>query len=194
MTTFPTIQSTLSSKALATFVCEKYSLTSNTTCKLLKTGINHTYQIDCEENSYILRVYCFQWRTKEEISEELRLLNLLKQQNINVSFPIVDHSGNMIQTINAAEGQRYAVLFSYAKGNKIQNYSIEAHFEIGKLMAQIHSHTNNLKLNRSNYTSENLINQSLNYIEPFISNESDEMKFLQRLKPVLEKELNNRMK
>lgn len=189
MTNFPVISSTLSPTDIARFVSEKYSLTANTTCKLLKTGINHTYRIDNDNETFIFRVYSYRWRTMEEIMEELNLLQLLKQNDISVSYPIADSAKNFIQTIEAPEGLRFAVLFSYAQGHKIQNYLKETHFEIGKLMAQIHSLTNGLKQKRITYTSDILLNQSLENIRQFLSDETDEMQFLIATRPLLEKEL-----
>ena len=161
MTDFSVISSIISPTDIARFVCEKYSLAVTTTCKLLKTGINHTYSIMSEDETFIFRIYSYNWRTEEEIMEELKLLQLLKQNDISVSYPIADSSQNFIQIVKAPEGFRFAVLFSYAQGNKILNYNKEAHFEIGKLMGQIHSVTKGLEQNRITYTPEILLKESV---------------------------------
>ncbi|PIQ20957.1 MAG: aminoglycoside phosphotransferase [Cytophagales bacterium CG18_big_fil_WC_8_21_14_2_50_42_9] len=191
MTDFSVISSILSSLDIAKFVRDKYSLTASTTCKLLKTGINHTYRIDSKNESFIFRIYSYNWRTKEEITEELNLLQLLKKNNISVSYPIADTSENFIQSIKAPEGLRFAVLFSFAKGHKILNYRKETHFEVGKLMAQIHTLTKGLEQKRINYTPDTLLNQSLENIREFLGDETDEMQFLIVTRPLLEKELLN---
>ena len=191
MKTFSVISSIISSSDIADFVCKKYTLSPNTTCRLLKTGINHTYRIDSDNESFIFRLYSYNWRTKEEIAEELKLLQLLKQNDIAVSYPISDLSDNLINTINAPEGLRFAVLFSFAKGNKVLNFSEDIHFEIGTLMAKIHQQTKGLELNRITYSPEILLNQSLNYIKPFLSDDTEEMQFLTTTRFILEKELLN---
>lgn len=191
MKTFSVSSSIISSSDIADFVCEKYALSPNTTCRLLKAGINHTYRINSDNESFIFRLYSYNWRTKEEIAEELKLLQLLKQNDIAVSSPISDRSENLINDINAPEGLRYAVLFSFAKGNKILNFSEDIHSEIGTLMARIHQQTKGLKLNRITYTPEILLNQSLNYIKPFLSDDTEEMQFLTTTRFILEKELLN---
>ena len=191
MTAFSVISSILSPTDIATFIREKYSLKPGTTCKLLKTGINHTYRIDSGSEIFIFRIYSYNWRTREEIMEELNLLKFLKQNNISVSYPIADSTENFIQTINAPEGWRFAVLFSYATGHKIHSYSTEAHFEIGKLMAQIHNLTKGLEQKRITYTPDILINQPFEYIRQFLSDETEEMQFLIAIKPVLEEKLLN---
>lgn len=189
MTNFSVTSSILSSSDIANFVSEKYLLSSDTSCRLLKTGINHTYRIDSDNETFIFRVYSYNWRTKEEIMEELKLLKLLKQNNISVSYPIADNLENLINEIKAPEGLRYAVLFSFAKGKKVLNFSKDTHFEIGKLMANIHKLTNGLELNRITYSPEILLNQSLNHIKTFLSDDTEEMQFLIATRPLLEKEL-----
>jgi len=123
--------------------------------------------------------------------EELTLLQFLKQNNISISYPIADSAGNLILTINAPEGLRFAVLFSYAPGHKIQNYTKEVHFEIGKLMAQIHRLTKGLDQQRITYTPHTLLHLPIENIRQFLSDETDEMKYLLSIRPLLEKELLN---
>lgn len=189
MTQFSVISSILSPIDIAIFVRQKYSLEVNTNCSILKTGINHTYKIESGSKNYIFRIYSYNWRTKEEINEELNLLNLLKQHGISVSYPIADQSGNFIQNMHAPEGERFAVLFSHAPGRKIQNYGGETHFEIGKLMAQMHRVTKDLQQDRITYTPDVLLYQSLENIRKFLPDETEEMQFLINTRPLLEKVL-----
>jgi len=179
MTHFPVISSNLSPTHLAIFVKEKYGLSNFTLCNLLKAGINHTYLIKDEDKRFIFRIYSLNWRTENEILEEIRLLNLLKANTISVSYPITDKTNNYIQTINAPEGERLAVMFSYAEGEKLLNYDEENHFKIGIIMAQIHQLTKNLELERIEYTPQLLIDDVFNYLSNFLDNDSDEMAFMQ---------------
>lgn len=178
MKTFPVISSNLSTAHLALFLQEKYNFGKNTTCSLLKAGINHTYLInDCQEK-FIFRIYSLNWRTKTEILEEIRLLNLLKTHNISISYPILDKNDNYIQNLNAPEGKRFAVMFSFADGEKLINFSEETHFNIGELMAQIHQITQNLNLGRVHYSPQILLVDSLKQLEKFLSNDTEEMEFM----------------
>lgn len=179
MNPFPVISSNLSPTHLAVFVQEKYGLSNATSCNLLKAGINHTYLIKEEEKRYIFRVYSFNWRTENEILEEIRLLNLLKVNNISISYPITDKSENYIQTINAPEGERLAVMFSFAEGEKILNFEEKNHFQIGVLMAQIHQITENLDLERIDYTPQVLVGDIFNYLSNFLPSDTEEMAFMQ---------------
>jgi Ser/Thr protein kinase RdoA (MazF antagonist) len=181
MTTFPVVASTLSEIELGNFIKEKYKLNEDFNCKLFRTGVNHTYFISNNETKFVFRVYCYKWRTKTEIEQELELLNLLKEKSLGVSHPISDVNGNLIQEINAPEGIRYAVLFSFAKGEKMRFMSNETCYSIGALMAKIHNITENKKIGRINYDSEILLNESYNHLTSFFSEDLDEMKFLKEI-------------
>ena len=181
MTTFPVLTSTLSEKELGLFINEKYQLNENFICKLFRTGVNHTYFISNNETKFVIRVYCYKWRTKKEIEQELELLILLKNNSLPVSHPIADKNGNFIQEINAPEGIRYVVVFSYAKGEKIRFMSNETCYSIGSLMAKIHNITENKKIERVNYDFEMFLNNSYNYLKTFFTEDLDEMKFLKEI-------------
>jgi Ser/Thr protein kinase RdoA (MazF antagonist) len=159
-------------------VQEYYALTNNTKCNLLKAGINHTYLVKDDEKKYIFRVYSLNWRTKNEILEEINLLNLLKEHHISISYPITDKNKNYIQSINAPEGKRFGVMFSFAEGEKLLSFSEEGHFQIGVLMARIHQITQNLHLDRIEYTPKILLENPLQYLQQFLASDTEEMAFI----------------
>ena len=120
------------------------------------------------------------WRTENEIAEELRLINLLKEKNISISFPISDKNKNFIQSINAPEGKRFGILFSFAEGEKELNLSPDMHFKIGKMMGEIHKYSEGLTLKRITYNSQVLVFNSLKNIETILGNNSTEFDFLKQ--------------
>ncbi|GAA4458768.1 phosphotransferase enzyme family protein [Rurimicrobium arvi] len=180
MSVFPVITSVIEPAALATFIRERYALTAEPSCRLLKTGINHTYRIEAGLQTFVLRVYCYAWRTPAEIAEEMRLLQMLDAASIPVSVPVADKTGNLVQEIQAPEGLRYAVLFSFAKGSKQQQYDAATHEHIGGLMAQIHKVTEGKQLQRTTYDSTALLDVPLERIRVFLPEEAEEMQFLIR--------------
>lgn len=181
MTVFPVTASTISAKELGEFAKEKYDLNDNYDCKLFRTGINHTYFLSDNETKYALRVYSHNWRSKSEIIEEIKLLNLLSENNLGVSYPIKDTKGEFIQEINAPEGLRYVVLFSFAEGEKMRFMNNDTCFEIGLCMAKIHNITANKTINRTNYNSELLLKKSYNQLTQFFTEDLSEMKYLKEL-------------
>lgn len=192
MKTFPVTASTLSETELGNFISAKYQLSEDFNCKLFRTGVNHTYFVSDNKTKLVFRVYCYKWRTKTEIEQELELLNLLKKNALSVSHPIPDTNGNFIQEINAPEGIRYAVLFSFAKGEKMRFMSNETCSSIGSLMAKIHNITEHKKINRVNYDPEILLYKSYDNIKSFFAEGLDEMKFLKEISPKISKKLEDR--
>jgi|SRR6218665_362298 len=178
MTIFPALASTLSENELGEFAKKQYRLSEDFSCKLFRTGINHTYILSNKKTKYVLRVYCYNWRSETEITEEIKLLNLLKAQNISISYPITDQNGMYIQALNAPEGLRYAVLFSFGEGGKVRFINEQICFTIGATMAKIHTVTSGKKMERIVYNDDSLLQSSYTYIKSFFAETLDEMKYI----------------
>lgn len=189
MTYFPVTNSNLSAEHVGQFLQEKYNFSKDTNCSLIRAGINDTYLVKDNLNKFVFRVYSLKWRTKNEITEEIKLLNLLKHNNISISYPFPDRGNEYIQTLNAPEGERFAVLFSYANGEKLHSFSAEIHSKIGVLMAQLHQVTNNLTLNRVNYTPQLILVDSLKQIGKFLQEDTEEMHFMKSAQKCILEEL-----
>ncbi len=189
MDVFPVSDSTLSPVHVAAFVKDAFCFKDNVTARILKTGISHTYLINTGTDKYIFRIYSLNWRTQNEIAEEIRLLNLLKENGLPVSYAIADVNGSYIQQLNAPEGLRYAVLFSFAKGIKMLNMPVELHYNLGQIMAGIHSKTQNLSLQRVTYTPEVLLINSFEKLKEFLDDSTDEMIYMHSLQKFLYKTL-----
>lgn len=188
---FPVTSSVLSAERLGEFLRDRYSFGKDTTCHLLKTFVNDTYLVREGSAKYIFRVYSFNWRSEIEVKEEVRLINILHKNNIAVSFAIADSCGQCIQKLGAPEGERYGVLFSFAEGVKNFNAPLEATFRIGEMMARIHYHTLNLKLERADYTSQTLLVDSFEKFRSYLPIESAEMKFMLETQQFLLDEFKN---
>jgi len=185
MKIFPVLTSTLSPRHIAFLVQQKYQLEERVTASILKTGINHTYLVRAGDTKYIFRVYSFNWRTENEINEEIRLLNLLKEHNMPVSYPLKDTGGAYIQPLAAPEGLRFAVLFSFAAGEKILQFPASLHRQAGGIMARLHDITANLQLDRVHYTPDILLGQSYGQLLQFLSENTSEMLFMKSLREYL---------
>lgn len=188
MTHFPVTNSNLSATHLGLFLQDNYSLSKDTHCQLIKAGINDTYLVTDNSDKFVFRVYSLNWRSKTEIDEEIRLLNLLKDHSISISYPLADNESNYIQTLNAPEGERFAVLFTFAPGEKHHLISEENHFQLGQLIARIHTVTTHQKLNRVDYTPEVILVDSLKKVAAFLKSDTDEMNFMKSAQTYLLKE------
>ncbi|GAB3808804.1 hypothetical protein GCM10028819_48630 [Spirosoma humi] len=178
MPTFPVTSSILSAAHLGQFLQEKYSFRENASCQLVKAGVNHSYLLTDGEKKAIFRLYSLNWRTELEVGEELRLLMLLQENGLPVSYPLADAEGTFIQELDAPEGKRFGVLFSFAEGEKLLTFSEELHYKIGQIMARFHQLTHNLQLDRVSYTPQLMLVDSVELIKPFLPEESTEMNFL----------------
>lgn len=178
MNHFPVTSSNLSATHLGYFLQEKYGLSARSSCRLLKAWVNDTYLVSDGPAQYVFRVYSLNWRTPEEIAEEVRLLKQLKENNIPVSYPIADVRENYIQQLPAPEGGRFGVLFSFAKGQKLLNFSTEIHYKIGEIMARFHQVTHHQTIARVVYTSDLLLVDSFEKLKPFLAPDTDEMIFM----------------
>ena len=179
MQTFPVTSSILSGTHLAGFLQERYNLSHAATCQLLRAGINHSYLVVDGAKKAVFRVYSLNWRTEKEISEEVRLLKLLQENSVPVSFPVAATDGTYIQELDAPEGKRFGVLFTFAEGEKLLNFSEELHEKLGQIMAHVHQVTHNLSLERDTYTPERLVVDSVEKLKPFLPADTPEMQFMQ---------------
>src|SRR5438128_7114236 len=105
MTIFPVTESTLSANHVGQFLQERYDLSDKTYCTLFRTGMNHLYFVIDGDKKFAFRIYTFNWRTKLDIGEELRLLIHLKQNDAPITYPIADNLNVLIQEFNAPEGK-----------------------------------------------------------------------------------------
>jgi Ser/Thr protein kinase RdoA (MazF antagonist) len=178
MEKIPVTSSTLSADHIGLLIAKKYGLVSHVSCTILKTGINHSYVVEHVKGKFVFRLYSLNWRSDLEINEEIRLLNLLKEIDVSVSFPIKDVNGTYIQYLEAPEGTRQGLLFSFAEGNKQLNLSADLHFKVGETVAKIHQATINLKLERVTYTPEIILEDSFVYLRKFLPADSEEMAWM----------------
>lgn len=185
MSHLPVSCSTLSASHLAPLLQHRYALGPGTSCRLLKTGINHSYLVSNGTAQYIFRVYSLDWRSAKEIAEELRLLNLLKENGVAVSYPIADVHAAYIQPLDAPEGSRPGVLFSFAPGEKAFQYPAETHYAIGVQMARMHSLTHHLRLERIHYDEQVLLVQPLLLIKHFLPQGTPELLYMEQLQAYL---------
>lgn len=181
---FPIEYSSLSTQALLELVCQKHSFPDSTSITFLKRGFNDTYLIQNGTDKYILRVYKHNWRSIESIESELKFLNHLKEGGISVSYPIPDNQKQSIQSIEAPEGIRYAVLFSYAEGEQVRKLTVEQAELLGIQTGKIHllSQNKNFGTPAHNYDIDYQFEKTLNTLKPILVNHSDEYNYVVQLK------------
>lgn len=191
MKTAPSISSIISPEYIADFVMSNYNFDNSTTCNLLRTGINHTYLITTTNEKFVFRIYHINWRTESEINEELKLLEFLKNNNLLVSYPIKDKHDKYIQCLQAIEGNRFGVLFSYAEGDTVKKPSEKVCFNFGIAMAKLHQLTINKKTTRKTHNADSLVGWAIEKVASKFPESTNEIDFFKRTYKIISSEFEN---
>jgi len=148
---FPASYSTLSSLALAEFIRERYGFVS-VECGMILRGVGDTYLVKTDAERFVLRVYRPDQRSLSQIKAETDLLLALRERDIPVSWPIADSSGLVIQSVDAIEGVKRMVLFSYAPGRSVVKLSEKQLYNLGYEMARFHLASQAIELGDKRWT------------------------------------------
>jgi len=176
---FPAMYSMLSSDALLDFVASHYDVGTVTRCKILTRGLNDTYRVSTDEGVYILRVYRTPWRTKADVLYELDALEHLHRQGVSVSVPVKGIDGEVAREINAPEGTRYIVLFTYA-GGTVPILDKKISYEYGKIVAQIHHLSDSFSSShqRARLDLDHLLDEPLAAIAPAMTENGGDVGYI----------------
>ncbi len=137
----PVTYSLVSSLALRQQLLPLYGLTEAATVSLLAQGMHDTYLVAEPAPKYVLRIYRAGWKTFAQVEAELRVLWLLQAQGLRVAYPVSDAQGTSIHRLASPEGERYAVLFTYAAGEKVDVLTPAQASLFGKYVGQMHTIT-----------------------------------------------------
>jgi Ser/Thr protein kinase RdoA (MazF antagonist) len=108
-------------------------------CQLIKSAMLDTYQVTAASGAAILRIYPAGRRTEAEILAELDVLAYLHAAGLSVSVPIRHPTGERLLALQAPEGTRYAVLFTYAPGQPLSQHCTPQNVRaFGHMLAQMH--------------------------------------------------------
>ncbi|MEM6380374.1 MAG: phosphotransferase, partial [Bacteroidota bacterium] len=192
MPIFPSSSSILSAVHLASWLNETYHFAQEAKCTLIRAGINHHYLVETVSEKYILRVYFYQWRSLNQIQEELDFILSLQQLGQAVAHPIANRNNQYLNTLNAIEGERFAVLFSFALGDYLPNPAPEICFQIGKRMANFHKVSKNQFFKyRKTYGIEALSGWALGEITQRFTKDFQPVQILQKMHQAIESAFNN---
>lgn len=179
MSIFPTQYSVLSAKALKGYLSEQYDIEAEN-CQLITHNVSDTYRVETALDNYIFKIYRDAHRSYDEIMGEMELLDYLYANGASVSYPLKSASGNWLIAFNAAEGTRYAALFSYAQGENVYLMSDKQLQLVGTEMAKLHrlSSIATLTYPRKNYTIESTFLRPLEVIKPAFVGMEEEYRYL----------------
>lgn len=171
-------------------VADRYALTG-VQCRLLVRGVGDTYEVATSGDRYVLRVYRSSHRSLPQIKAEIELLLALRAAGVSVSYPIPDSPGETIQTLEAAEGKRYAVLFSFAPGEAVSILNEEQLRSLGQAVGRFHTISATIQLSdrRWSYTVDTMLYGPLEQLRGTLSGIPDEYAWWQRASERVAKKL-----
>ncbi len=179
--TFPVIYSTLAPEALVEYVLSQYNLDTVTNCLLWHRGLSDIYLVETYQKSYVLRVSHHHWRSQSDVQFELELLDFLHRNCLPVAYPLYTRDGELLVTIPALEGDRYAALFPYAPGAiPLGDLNINQSQTLGETLGRLHKIGTKFEssVERQPLTTEYLLDESLRIIAPFLKNRIEDMAYL----------------
>jgi Ser/Thr protein kinase RdoA (MazF antagonist) len=107
--------------------------------RFLTHGMHDNYLLEGAQEKYIIRVYRRRWRSLEEIQFELEFLEHLQRAGCPVARPLLTTTAEPWITVQTPDGERIAVLFTYAPGSAPDRAIEPRHSEaLGQVVAQIH--------------------------------------------------------
>lgn len=137
---FPALHSLLDPDALLIKVRERYPLAAPSRCTLLRSYANDVYLVEGGEGRYALKIYRTDWRSAAAIRYEVALLDHLAARQIPVVTAIRQHDGLTLGMIQAPEGPRSYVLYTYAGGRKpVHPFTPTLYHRFGQATARMHA-------------------------------------------------------
>ncbi len=182
MKTIPVSYCTLLTEALRLLVITNYKIHPQSTLTFLKRGFNDTYLVtEPTGNKFIFRLYNAHHRNRQSINTELVMLAMMHSNtDIGISYPIGTIKGAFPLEIKAPEGNRIAVLFTYAQGQPVKKLSVEQAFILGKETARIH--TFSLTFTGAtvgiNYDVATQLKETLTVLKPVLINHLEQYQYL----------------
>jgi Ser/Thr protein kinase RdoA (MazF antagonist) len=133
------LYSTFSPDFVARCVERHYPVAAPEVCELYHRGLNDTYRIRSQGGEYAFRVYRCDWRSRADVDAELAVLRVVGLRGVDVAEPIARIDGDRVTMLQAPEGERCSVLFTWAAGHEPQ-YRNEQHAEsYGRTAGLLHN-------------------------------------------------------
>jgi Ser/Thr protein kinase RdoA (MazF antagonist) len=190
MLKLPVNHSVISSDALVLAITDLYDLGDVMECRFFSNGLNDTYKIKTASEKYILRIYKSHWRNRQDVLFEVQLLNHLNERDIPVSAPVNRKNGDFVIDIDAPEGPRFAVLFTYVEGGYSDEKEKCALY--GEHVAKMHLAMNGFQSVHARFRIDlvHLLEQPLQPIRAALSHRPEDIAYLESLSTVLSNRIN----
>ncbi len=187
------LYSVLAPAPLGRFVSAAYDIGKLRECRLLAVNITHSYDVKSANARHALRLYCKDWRTRAEIAYEIAALNHVAARGASVSRPVPRRDGRYISDIDAPEGRRPAVLFTWCDGSERIGDEKTAR-AYGEGMARLHNASDDFarRLPRRDLDIDFLVRRPLAIVEPLIAHRPADRKRFKQVASRIAREIRRR--
>lgn len=173
---------------------KQYPSIGATDCGLLELGCNDNYRIKGKRQDYAFRLYRLNWWPEKEVDEELRFLETLSRNKINVCKPVRNKNKNRYIKITSPEGLRYGALFTFIPGRHLGFNSVpynKSMLQLGNLVADMHTVADNIKqpIQRWDMGFDNVVNEFLRNAHIVLGHREKDLNYLHKLANQLEEVL-----
>ncbi len=139
------------------------------------------YLVTGDALTYVFKIYRPGWRDAPAVLWEIDLLAHLSKQGAPVANAIPRSDGRAITAIEAAEGDRYGVLFEYAEGVKPRPpFSADLYHRFGRAAGLIHKWSDSFvsPYRRRPLDLSVLIDEPLDAIQPFLTHRPEDSAYV----------------
>jgi Ser/Thr protein kinase RdoA (MazF antagonist) len=159
-----------------------YGLSPVATCRFHHFGLNDTFVVESDSKKFVLRIYRARWRSATDIHYELEALDHLATNGVLVSTAIPRLDRQWITTIAAPEGDRSAVLFTFAPGRELKDDPTDS-ADFGRSCAQLHAAADDFSSRHERFALDlgHLLDQPLAQIQPHVAHRAKDWDFLRAL-------------
>ncbi len=171
---YPAVHSIIRGDAVSHLVLHDFDLQASSDVRLIQSGFNDHYALPSRQGDFVIRVYRSGWRSKEEITWELDLVDHLASQGAPVAPCVRRTDGRLCSEIQAIEGIRQVAVFRHAPGlythfgkpsrNRVSPADCATQF--GSSVAELHAAADTYvaKAPRFHLNVEHLLDQPLHAI------------------------------
>lgn len=181
MLTPPVSYSVICTDYLLNEVIPQFQIEQAEHCEFWCQGLNDSYKVSTSTDTFLLRIYRHGWRDLPAINFEVEALLHLKNNGVDVAYPIATKKGDYIINIEAPEGIRYVILTRYAKGQELSLSEEGSAESYAQHMAQIHSLSETFKAppERFKLDVEHLLTEPIQRIKPFLADRLEDCEFIE---------------
>jgi Ser/Thr protein kinase RdoA (MazF antagonist) len=175
----------LTPEALLAEVIAHYDLVPPVASARIYNGFHEIYRIDTGRGPLILKLFRAGSRTLVDLQCEIDVLLHLGRKGVSVVHPVASRDGRFARSLlmqageKQPEGERHAVLFTYALGGAVTSFD-EARCRLyGRALAGIHTATDDFAGAPVRWNLEQLLDLPLRALEPLLDDRPEDRRTLQ---------------